>query len=145
MKPEIFMNVKINDKQKSDDRTIENQASDDWLLRKINSWRTVRRSLLTKFFADENFLLYSSTSNHQGPDVWPLQVPVEFCLYLFSFPLSFSFSSTKTKTLLGCKGNNINASEEIFLSFHTTRLRDQYTVWPALSRPSALPTKYVKL
>ena len=26
---------------------------------KINSWRTARRSLLTKFFADENFLLYS--------------------------------------------------------------------------------------
>ena len=44
------MNVKINDKQKSDDR----------LLTKINSWRTAWRSLLTKFFADENLMLYSS-------------------------------------------------------------------------------------
>ena len=53
------MNGKINDKPKSDDRTTEEQTSDDRCLTKINSWRTAWRSLLTKFFADENFLLYS--------------------------------------------------------------------------------------
>ena len=36
------------------------KPSDDRLLTKINSWRTAWRSLLTKFFADENFLLYST-------------------------------------------------------------------------------------
>ena len=60
---ETFMNVKINDKQKSDNRTAEEQTSDNWRLTKINSWRTAWRSLLTKFFADENFLLYSSCFN----------------------------------------------------------------------------------
>ena len=50
----IFMNVKIKDKQKSDDRTNKRATTD--FLTKINSWR----SLLTKFFADENFLLYSN-------------------------------------------------------------------------------------
>ena len=54
------MNVKINDKQKSDDRTIEEQTSGDQYLTKINSWRTAWRSLLTKFFTDENFLLCSN-------------------------------------------------------------------------------------
>ena len=41
--------------------TKEQHASsgDDRRLTKINSWRTARRSRLTKFFADENFLLYS--------------------------------------------------------------------------------------
>ena len=39
--------------------TSKEQTSDDRLLTKINSWRTAWRSLLTKFFADENFLLYS--------------------------------------------------------------------------------------
>ena len=33
---------------------------DDRRLTKINSWRTARRSLLTKFFADEIFLPYST-------------------------------------------------------------------------------------
>ena len=55
------MNGKINDKQKSDDRMIEEQTSEDRHLTKINSWRTAWRSLLTKFFADENFLLFSRT------------------------------------------------------------------------------------
>ena len=54
------MNVKINDKQKSNDRTAEEQTSDNRHLRKIFSRRTAFWSLLTKFFADENFLLYSS-------------------------------------------------------------------------------------
>ena len=54
------MNAKVDDKQKSDDRTTEEQTSDDRRLTKINSWRTVWQSLLTKFFADENFLLYST-------------------------------------------------------------------------------------
>ena len=40
--------------------TTEQQPSDDRCLTKINSWRTAWRSLLTKFSADENFLLYSS-------------------------------------------------------------------------------------
>ena len=53
------MNAKINDKQNSDDWMSEEQTSDDRRLTKIYSWRTAWRSLLTKFFADENFLLYS--------------------------------------------------------------------------------------
>ena len=51
------MNVKINDRQQNDRRA----TSDDLRLTKIKSWRTAGRSLLTKFFADENFLLYSIT------------------------------------------------------------------------------------
>ena len=35
-------------------------------LTKINSWRTAWRSLLTKFFADENFLLYSRARDDCG-------------------------------------------------------------------------------
>ena len=54
------MNVKINDKQQSDDRMIEEQQVTTDVWRKANSWRTAGRSLLTKFFADENFLLYSN-------------------------------------------------------------------------------------
>ena len=60
------MNAKIDDKQKSDDRTSEEQTSDDLRLTKINSCRTAWRSLLTKFFADENFLLYSLFSVLKG-------------------------------------------------------------------------------
>ena len=37
----------------------EEQTSDDRRLTKMHSWRTVWRSLLTKFFADETFLLCS--------------------------------------------------------------------------------------
>ena len=52
------MNVKINDMQQSDDQmTEEQQATTDFWQKK--SWRPARGSLLTKFFADENFLLYS--------------------------------------------------------------------------------------
>ena len=58
------MNGKIHDKQKSDDRMIEEQMGEDRHLAKINSWRTAWRSLLTKFFADENFLLYSREVRH---------------------------------------------------------------------------------
>ena len=58
------MNVKVNDKQKSDDRITESQTSDNRRLTKINSWRTDRLSLLTKFFADENLLLYSIWGQH---------------------------------------------------------------------------------
>ena len=54
------MNVKINCKQKSAERTTGEQMSNDRCLTKINSWRAAWWSLLTKFFADENFLLYSS-------------------------------------------------------------------------------------
>ena len=54
------MNVKRNRKQKSDERTTGEQMSNDRCLMKINSWRAAWWSLLTKFFADENFLLYSS-------------------------------------------------------------------------------------
>ena len=43
------MNGKINDKQKSDDRTIEKQMSEDRHLTKINSWRTAWRSLWRNF------------------------------------------------------------------------------------------------
>ena len=59
------MNVKINNKQKSDNRTIEEQTSDNRRLTKIISWRTAWQSLLTKFFADKNFLLYSRLVRHQ--------------------------------------------------------------------------------
>ena len=59
---EISMHVKMNDEQKSYDQTIEEQTSDDRCLTKINSWRTAWRSLLTKFFADKNFLLYSRST-----------------------------------------------------------------------------------
>ena len=54
------MDGKINDKQKSVDRTIEEQMSEDLHLMKIMSCQTVWRSLLTKFFADKNFLLYGT-------------------------------------------------------------------------------------
>ena len=57
------MNAKIDDQQNSDNPTSEEQTSDGWRLTKINSWRTAWRSLLTKFFADENFLLYSKLNN----------------------------------------------------------------------------------
>ena len=60
------MNVKINDKQMSDDRTTEEQTSDDRPLMKINPRRTAWRSLFTKFFAasDENFLVYSRAATN---------------------------------------------------------------------------------
>ena len=54
------MNVKINDKQKSDDRTSKEQTSDDRLLTKINSWQTSLTVAFDEIFADENFLLYST-------------------------------------------------------------------------------------
>ena len=55
---EIFKNAKINNKQQSDLRASDRR------LTKINSWRTAWRSLVTKFFADENFLLYSKWFIH---------------------------------------------------------------------------------
>ena len=47
---EIFMNLKMNDDQKSFNRTIEEQTSDHQCLTKISSWPTAWRSLLTKIF-----------------------------------------------------------------------------------------------
>ena len=75
------MNVKMNDKQKSHDRTAEEQTSDDQYLTKINSWWTAWRSLLKKFFADENFLLYRNLSPPNVP-MWEHDFFVIFYRFL---------------------------------------------------------------
>ena len=91
MGSEIFMNVKINDKQKGGNRTIEEQMSDDWRLTKINSWRTARRSLLMKFFADENLLLYSKRSIFLTRTLCALQC---ICVHIRNAPLTFVHTSS---------------------------------------------------
>ena len=48
---------------------------------KINSWRTAWRSLLTKYFADEDFLLYSTLPFW----CWSVDVRLEFALVLWQF------------------------------------------------------------
>ena len=55
----------------SRDWATKEQTSDDRRLTKINSWRTAWRSLLTKFFADESFLPYSSKAKvFFSPSPW---------------------------------------------------------------------------
>ena len=59
------MNGKINDKQKSDDRTIEEQTSEDRHLTKINSWRTAWR-LLWRNFSLTKISCYTCTVEKYG-------------------------------------------------------------------------------
>ena len=49
------MNVKINDKQKSDDQMTEEQRSDDQHLTKINSWRTAWTVAFDEIFRRRKF------------------------------------------------------------------------------------------
>ena len=66
------MNGKINDKQKSDDRTIEEKRSEDRHLIKINSWRTAWRSLWRNFsqtkiscYTVEKYGIHWTSSSHK--------------------------------------------------------------------------------
>ena len=58
------MNGKINDKQRSDDRTMEEQNERRPALDKNKFLTNCLTVALTKFFADENFLLYSREVRH---------------------------------------------------------------------------------
>ena len=56
------MTMKINDKQKSNNQTIEEQTNIVRRLTKIDSWRTALWWLWTKILADKNSQLSSSLS-----------------------------------------------------------------------------------
>ena len=66
------MNVKINDRQKSEDRTTEERSSDGRRLTKINSWRTAWRSLLTKIscYTVSQAWLFFLRNWHDTVEVW---------------------------------------------------------------------------
>ena len=93
----------MTDKQRSYDRTTEEQTSDDRCLTKISSWRTAWRSLLTKFFPDEKFLLYSTQYlNFKCPEPHlETEANIQKSLTPFVDPGFLNLSKLKNKTW-GC-------------------------------------------
>ena len=64
--PQIFL--KKNEKQKSGDRTTEEQASDKWCLTKINSWPTAGWSLWRNFLLTK--ISWYTVVYRQAGELW---------------------------------------------------------------------------